>query len=152
MPIIVFARGDARFRTENGVADVGVTEVDLADPLAAGIFRPTSGRLPRSAGEIVVNAALAARGPGVGATLELTDGSTYDVVGLAESTTLREGELAVGLPGSFSGTGDAGDRAFYGTGYLVGGGPVQLGRRARTQRDRRARHVAVGAHRPAAAL
>jgi putative ABC transport system permease protein len=120
VPLVPIRHGDAQFVTANGVADLSVTELDLADPLASGIFEPTSGRLPRSAGEIVVNAELASRGSGVGSTLELDDGTTYEIVGLVESTTMRESELAVGVPGAFG----LADRESYGTDYLVGGGAV----------------------------
>ena len=48
--------------------------MDLHDPLAQGLFELTSGRLPEHGHEVVVNADLAARGPGVGDDLELADG------------------------------------------------------------------------------
>ena len=56
--------GGALVVTDRGKSDVQVTEVDLRDPLAAGLFELEEGRLPASADEVVVNADLASRGPG----------------------------------------------------------------------------------------
>ncbi|WP_344305618.1 ABC transporter permease [Nocardioides bigeumensis] len=120
VPLAPLVHGDAQFVTEAGVADVSLTELDLHDPLAEGMFELTSGRLPRSAGEIVVSSEVASRGPDVGSTLELGEGATYDVVGIVESTTLREADLAVGMPGALG----LAEGDHYGTDYLVGGGPV----------------------------
>lgn len=114
--------------TDSGREAVAAQELDPRDPLAAGLFRLTAGRWPRSADEVVVNGALADRGPRPGDVLEATghDGTTVSrtVVGTAESASLRSREIVVGLPGSLptatvSGPGVTSPRS-----WLVGGGPV----------------------------
>jgi len=108
-----------RFVTDRGVGDAEVTEMDLRDPLATGQFELTSGRLPTGPDEVVVNAALAARGPAVGEQLGFDDDRTLAIVGTVESTSNRGYPLAVGLLGAF-GPADAA----YGQTFLIGGGPV----------------------------
>jgi putative ABC transport system permease protein len=106
----------------SGKALAQATEVDLADPLAAGLFRLGSGRWPRTTGEVVVNAYLADRGPALGDTVVVThaDGTTarLRVVGIAESATYRSAPVVAGPPGSL-GLDPSGDQS-----WLVGGGPV----------------------------
>ena len=83
----------AEFRTSKGQTPVDVTEVDLDDPLTRGLFDLSSGRLPRSEGEVVVNQSVLDKGYRVGDALELTaDDAPADptIVGVAESTTVRE--------------------------------------------------------------
>ena len=67
---------------------------------------------------MVVNEALAERGPGLGERLE-TDGLSLAIVGTVESAAVRDYPVVVGLPGAF-GTGDES----VGRTFLVGGGPV----------------------------
>ena len=115
--------GGALVVTDRGKSDVQVTEVDLRDPLAAGLFELEKGRLPASADEVVVNADLASRGPGLGDELELADGTRRGVVGLAESSSYTGHPIAAGPLGAFDlPEPDAG----MGTGpsWLVDGGPV----------------------------
>ncbi len=92
--------GSVRVTTDEGVASAEGTEIDLGDPLAEGLFRLTEGRLPQERGEVVVNAALADRGPGVGETLSLLNGPTVTVVGIAESTSYWNRPVVAGPLGS----------------------------------------------------
>ncbi len=95
------------------------TELDLDDPATEGLIDLTSGRLPRSAEEVVVNHALADKGPRVGDRLELGEGTAAPlVVGIAESTTLRDYPVATGPLGSLGLPAD-GARS-----WLVAGSPV----------------------------
>ena len=50
--------GQVQVATEKGQKPVEVTEVDLDEPATRGLVDLTSGRLPRSAGEVVVNQSL----------------------------------------------------------------------------------------------
>jgi putative ABC transport system permease protein len=88
--------GSVRFTTDSGRGHAEVTEIDLGDPMASGLFELTSGRLPRTVDEVLVNDDLAARGPGSGEELELANGITRTIVGTAESTSFRGHPLAFG--------------------------------------------------------
>ena len=107
-------------RTDKGVTWVDGLQTDLSDPLAAGLARLTEGRLPQGPDEVVVNSALALRGPGVGEELLIPNGETDEVrkvVGIVESSTVRNDPFIAGqdLPVDYSG-----DRST----WLVGGPPV----------------------------
>ena len=92
--------GGALVRTDTGALSARVREVDLRDPLAAGLAEVTEGRAPRDVGEVAVSRAVADRGYGPGATLRLVDGGDRTVVGVVRNPgALKESEL-VGLPGS----------------------------------------------------
>ncbi len=113
--------GQAEVATDKGRTPAEVTEVDLSDPVADGLFDLTSGGCPRTAGEVVVNQALADKGYRVGDRLDLTaDDAPADptVVGIAESTTARNYPIAAGPLGAFGVDAEA-SRS-----WLVDGGPV----------------------------
>jgi putative ABC transport system permease protein len=112
--------GEVRVVSEQGVASAEATEVDLRDSVTEGLFTLTSGRLPRSEDEVVVNRALSEKGYAVGDRLELQDDPDHTprVVGLVESTTLRDHPVAVGPIGSL-GVGHEGVAT-----WLVDGAPV----------------------------
>ncbi|MBC9732513.1 FtsX-like permease family protein [Nocardioides marmotae] len=118
VPALPWRQARLAVTTERGVLDAEASEVDLADPLAEGLFRLEDGRLPRAADEVVVNRALAERGFGLGEQVELADGGRFEVVGLGESTSWRTSPVLVG-----PGPGLVGSRAET-TSWLVGGGPV----------------------------
>jgi putative ABC transport system permease protein len=108
-PVLARRESGIRFTTENGVGSAEAAEIDLRDPLAHGLVRLDSGRLPRTATEIVVNRALAERGFAVGDELPLvtSDGAVGagvdggpTIVGIAESTTVRDYPYAAGPIGS----------------------------------------------------
>ena len=95
--------------------------MDLHDPLTRGLFDLSSGRLPRSEGEVVVNQSVLDKGYRVGDALELTaDDAPADptIVGVAESTTVRNFPVAAGPLGAF-GVDVGSSRS-----WLVDGGPV----------------------------
>ncbi|HEU4337558.1 MAG TPA: ABC transporter permease [Nocardioides sp.] len=91
------------------VVDLDVTEVDLGDPLAAGLFELTSGRLPRATGEVVANQALLDKGVALGDALDL-GARTATVVGVGRHAQNRTVPSVVGPIGSALG-GDQGPRA-----------------------------------------
>ncbi len=90
--------GVVRVVSDEGVATAEGTELDLRDSVASGLFDLTKGRLPRSVDEVVVNQALADKGYAVGDRLELADDGKRApvVVGIAESTTLRDQPIVAG--------------------------------------------------------
>ncbi len=98
--------GDLRVVSEKGVATAEATEIDLHDPVVAGLFRLERGRLPKAPDEVVINGALMKKGYALGDRLKLpgdtgsTTGSTPTVVGVVESTTVRDYPLAAGPLGS----------------------------------------------------
>ena len=112
--------GTVAVRTEDGEGDVEAIEVDLRDPVTRGLFRLTSGRWPSRAGEVVVNAALGAKGYAVGDVLDTPSPDNPDpvIVGLAESAATRTSPLAAGPRGSLA-VDTAGTRS-----WLVDGGLV----------------------------
>ena len=56
--LVEIREGEAKVRTDKGAVTAGLRELDLSDPVTDGLFELTSGRLPRDAGEVVVNQAL----------------------------------------------------------------------------------------------
>ena len=117
VPSLERREGSVRVGTDKGIAEIESIELDLRDPLASGLFRTVSGRLPAAADEVVVTQAVADRGPGLGELLEVQGGDSLRVVGIVDSTSLRDIELAVGLPGAFGIDPD-------GRTWLIGGPPV----------------------------
>ena len=110
-------------RTDKGVAWASGLRTDLSDPLATGLTRLTDGRLPQGSDEVVVNAALAARGPGLGKELRFPNGGSEEVrkvVGIVESASVRNEPFVAGagLPEASYGTTST---------WLVGGAPVSWG-------------------------
>ena len=113
--------GEAGVRTSKGETPVDVTELDLSDPVTRGLFDLSSGRLPRSEGEVVVNQSVLDKGYHVGDALELTADdapANPTIVGVAESTSLRTFPVAAGPLGTFGV--DVGTS----TSWLVEGGAV----------------------------
>jgi putative ABC transport system permease protein len=118
-PVIELRTDEVRIRTEPGQLQVDATGVDLHDPLSAGLFRLTSGRWPRGAHEVAMNAAFAGKGYAVGDLLTEADGSRVTVVGTAESTGPRTLPVLVGDPDWLPAP-----SADEGHIWLVGGAPV----------------------------
>jgi len=106
-------------RTRAGVLRVDATGVDMAGPVARGLFRLTSGRFPRTTDEVAVNAALAGEGFAVGDSLTLANGTSATVVGVAESAGERSNPVLLATPAFFPAAGHAGVRS-----WLVGGDAV----------------------------
>ena len=117
-PAVEVREGSVGFVTDAGVGEAGVLLTDLTDPLAEGLVELTAGRWPGASDEVMVNAALLERGPGLGDDLAFDDGSPVRVVGTAETATTSSRPMVFGPPGSVP-LDDDGRRA-----YLLGGAPV----------------------------
>ncbi|MER5645702.1 FtsX-like permease family protein [Streptosporangium sp. NPDC002524] len=93
--------GSVDYVARDGRDHVSVREVDLRDPLTAGMYRLAGGRVPVSAQEIAVTPEILARGARLGALLEVTrDRRPIRVVGVVEPPhRIREAEI-VSLPGT----------------------------------------------------
>ena len=78
--------GTLAVNTAAGTGNLGARMLDVADPMARGIYRQLSGRAAASADEVVLSPAAARRlGAGVGGSVRLADGSrTLHVVGIVE--------------------------------------------------------------------
>ncbi|GGU22636.1 FtsX-like permease family protein [Nocardioides albus] len=107
-------------RTDKGVTWASGLRIDLSDPLAAGLTELTEGRLPQGTGEVVVNEALAERGPGLGEELQMPGTGSEEVreiVGIVESTAVRNEPFVAGLDLPMAASFDV-------PSWLVGGGPM----------------------------
>lgn len=120
-PVVEIVRGTTRVETDRGAVDVAVLEGDPDDDLVRGLVDLTDGRLPRAAGEVVVNRALADKGYAVGERLRLTaaDADAPEIVGIAEHREVRTDPAAAGAPGSLAVEDEPPGRT-----WLVGGAPV----------------------------
>ncbi|MGY2701058.1 FtsX-like permease family protein [Nocardioides sp. HB32] len=120
--LVVERTGGVDVRTDKGYASADSVEVDLRDPVAAGLVDLTSGRLPQDAGEVVVNRALLDKGYAVGDRLDIRGKGAPSpvIVGVAESPELRTYPYVAGPVGSL------GVSAAYAGGptWLAAGGPV----------------------------
>ncbi len=97
------------------------TEVDLRNPLTAGLFDLHSGELPAGPGEAVVNDAFAERGVAVGDMLEVF-GRDITIVGIGRDATYRDALRMIGQPGGFGAEFHSGGDA---RNWLVGGDPLR---------------------------
>jgi putative ABC transport system permease protein len=95
-------RATVRVRTVAGTGEVGARLLDLADPLARGIFRQRSGRPPARADEVALTTPAASRvGAMVGGSLRLADGGrAYRVVGIVEDPGDLRAAAVVLRPGA----------------------------------------------------
>jgi putative ABC transport system permease protein len=116
---LAWNRGDVQVETVHGVASVESSQLDLADPLADGIFDVARGRVPRRGDEVVVSTALADRGFALGDELRLDDGTAFTVVGIGESTSYRNRPMLVGTSPEL-----ASPEYGYGATWLIDGGSV----------------------------
>ena len=93
--------GSVDYLAADGRDHVSAHELDLRDPLTAGMYRLVGGRFPASAQEVAVTPEVLERGARLGATLEVTrDRKPMTVVGVIEHPHwTREAEI-VGLPGT----------------------------------------------------
>lgn len=114
-----YREGSTRVRTARGFTTAESVEVDLADPLTAGLFELTSGRWPSGAGEVVLNGDLAGRGLAVGDEVRTGKGQSRDVVGTMESPSARNYPIIAGPPGSLGLEERRGERS-----WLIEAGPV----------------------------
>ena len=90
--------------TAAGTGNLGVRMLDVADPLARGIYRQLSGRAAASTDEVVLTPAAARRvGVGVGGSVRLADGSrTLQVVGIVEDPEALKATTIILRPGALS--------------------------------------------------
>ncbi|GAT67550.1 ABC transporter permease [Planomonospora sphaerica] len=108
--------GDVELRTPEGYEQVNAGEVDLRDPLAAGLYRLLEGRLPASSEEVVITAGMRERGARLGATLAVTrQDRPVRIVGVVEHPHWTDQAEIVGLPGVLL----PGERNGRGTGWLA---------------------------------
>ncbi|MFI0451592.1 FtsX-like permease family protein [Actinomadura sp. 6N118] len=124
--VLPYVEGKALpIRTERGVLQAEVTEVDLRDPLTAGLVRVSKGRLPATADEVALPAKFGERGFRIGATAKTErTGAQKRVVGFVTDPRSSGRSLAVALPGAFpnqegtdgAGNGDSSTRWLIGTG------------------------------------
>jgi putative ABC transport system permease protein len=98
--LVALTGGEAGLLTPDGVARAGAIEVDLRDPMTAGLYDLRAGRFPRTVDEIAVSVRLSDRGFAVGDTVRIEGGPTRRVAAIFESTSTLEQSRVVGLPGS----------------------------------------------------
>ncbi len=93
--------GSVDYLARDGRDHVSALEVDLRDPMTAGMYRLAEGRAPVSAQEIAVTPEILERGARLGDPLEITrDRKPMRVVGVVEPPhRLRETKI-IGLPGT----------------------------------------------------
>ncbi|MFG1999221.1 FtsX-like permease family protein [Spirillospora sp. NPDC048911] len=126
--VLPYVQGKAVvIRTERGALHAEVTEVDLRDPLTAGLVRLTRGRLPATADEVALPPSFGDRGFRIGSAAKIDGtGAQKRVVGFVQDPLTMGRPLAVALPGAFpsrdgAGNGPAGV-ADAGTQWLIGTG------------------------------
>jgi putative ABC transport system permease protein len=94
--------GTLAVHTAAGTGNLGARILDIADPLARGVYRQLSGRAAASSDEVVLTPAAARRlGAGVGGSVRLADGSrTLRVVGIVEDPEDLEATTVILRPGA----------------------------------------------------
>ncbi|WP_372442379.1 FtsX-like permease family protein [Tenggerimyces flavus] len=110
--------GRVLLTTEAGGLGVQVRELDLRNKLTKGLAKITDGRAPERANEVLVTAALAERGMGLGGTVRVRDGKAFTVAGIVRVPEDLKGMQLVALPGAL--LGEDGNPPE----YLVGGPPL----------------------------
>ncbi|UUY52050.1 FtsX-like permease family protein [Streptomyces yangpuensis] len=112
--------GYGKVRTQHGLLDTDLREIDLRDPLAKGLFTLDRGRLPERAGEVVAtNAFLENSGLFVGSSVTPRGAtSSYKVVGAYELPNDLKREQIIAPPGSLIAPLDKALRAAGGIGVL----------------------------------
>ena len=101
--VITDRRGEVAVRTTSGLARAGFRELDVADPLAQGLFPLVTGRVPGNAGEVAVTPTLLETlGQDVGDDLEVIGpDTTLRIVGTVRPVSDAQGAaVAVALPGT----------------------------------------------------
>lgn len=93
--LVPFSTSWTRVRLGERVVDVTTTGVDLADPVAAGLFDLEEGRLPRAPGEVVANPPMLEKGLALGDDLVIGD-TTLTVVGVGRDATAYDRPVLLG--------------------------------------------------------
>jgi putative ABC transport system permease protein len=99
--LVPVEEGSVALRTDRGLLRTDSVQVDLADPVADGLYPLVSGRLPGARGEVAVSEKLAERGLGVGLTVR--DGPPLRVVGTVRIHDDLDRALLVAFPGTLPG-------------------------------------------------
>jgi hypothetical protein len=88
--------------TAAGTGNLSARILDVADPLARGIYRQLSGRAAASTDEVVLTPAAARRvGVGVGGSVRLADGNrSFRVVGVVEDPEALQATTIILRPGA----------------------------------------------------
>jgi len=95
--------GEVPMRTTDGLTRAAFRELDIADPLAEGLFTVIDGRAPTAASEVAVTPALLdTLGHDIGDKLEVTaPATTLRIVGTVRPVSDAQGaQVAVALPGT----------------------------------------------------
>lgn len=119
--LVDLRQAQVQVATDKGQTSVEAVETDLQQPVTERLYDLTSGRLPRAAGEVVVNQATLDKGYAVGDTLTLVADeapAAPTIVGVAESAVARN------YPVAFGPVGTLGAQTPGTTQWLVDGGPV----------------------------
>jgi len=124
---IPMTTGTVSVDTDRGAVYAGTTQLDLADPLATGIFDVTSGRAPHAPDEVVVNNALADHGFAPGGRIKVQGVGSFTVVGIGESTSYRDYPVLVGTSPDLTSVAATGMHTWLVGGRLAGDGGVSWG-------------------------
>ncbi|MHC5702903.1 ABC transporter permease [Streptomyces tirandamycinicus] len=94
--------GSGRMRTSHGLLNAGIRELDAADPMAAGIMTPVSGRFPRTPDEVAATTHfLEAGGLSVGSKLVARGlDREYTITGSYELPDSLKSDQVNALPGA----------------------------------------------------
>ena len=101
--VITDQRAEVPVRTASGLARAAFRELDVADPLAQGLFTVVDGRAPRTRDEVAVSAALLETlDQEVGTSLAVTSPErSLRIVGVVRPISDAQGtDVAVALPGA----------------------------------------------------
>lgn len=93
--LVPITSGWQRARLDDKVISFSTTGVDLADPVARGLFDLESGHIPQEPGEVVVNDAMLDKGFAVGDVLDV-DGTELSIVGAGRDATARKEPKVLG--------------------------------------------------------
>ncbi|MFC6576511.1 FtsX-like permease family protein [Planomonospora parontospora] len=106
--VIPMSRAFLEYRTGAAYGDAEAAEVDLRDPMTAGMFPLLGGRHPKSADEVAVTGPVEAA---IGTTLRYTrDDLPKRVVGIVREQPHEYGRTIIGLPGSLLPAGTEAER------------------------------------------
>ncbi|GGS58612.1 hypothetical protein GCM10010156_16600 [Planobispora rosea] len=99
--LVPIGQGSVEVRNGGGYDHVSAHEVDLRDPLTAGMYRLVEGRLPASPQEVAVTPGMRELGARIGGTLTVTrQDRPVRVVGVVGHPHHLDGREMVGLPGT----------------------------------------------------
>lgn len=100
--IVPISSGDGTISVPGGGVHAELFELDTALPVLDGMVSVQEGRLPAEPNEVVVSRGLVGEGIDLGSVVQVVDGVTFDVVGVADYGTVAPSlsdRTVVGLPG-----------------------------------------------------